>query len=940
MTTLQFLIAASAIAPQLMTNDSKLKPHIWLIRVTGVIVPRRLRADWRQEWEAELLHREELLAVWDRLNRRNKLILLRRSLGAFRDAMLLQPRRLEDEMFQDMRFGVRMMLKHKILTIVAVLSLALGIGANTAIFSLIDALLLKMLPVAEPQRLALFTIAGQRSEDSFWYPLYQQFRDRNRTFSGVIAATGARRMRMTMSESKVGARVESARGQMVSGNFFSVLGAPAALGRTLIEDDDRAGNQQAVAVISYGFWQRRFGGDPAAVGKRITLDDTPFTIIGVAPPKFFGFEVGGNADLWFSLRMAGDQALSNRYGSWMQVMGRLRPEANATQARAEMDVIFQQELAQVAEGYETRSGPKWTEVERRDFLNRHIELQPGGAGWTPLRDMFKKPLFILMTLVGLAQLIACANVANLLLARAVARRKEIAVRLAIGAGRFRLMRQLLTESMLLTFSGAALGLLFAQWSAHLLLSFLPQYNGPIRIDLALNTRVLGFTLAVSLLTGLLAGIAPALRATRLDLASSLKEQASDSKGGRTRLPLNKILVVAQVALSLFLLVGGGLFTRSLQNLKNLDAGFDRENVTLFELDLGSDYPTPRRVTLYKQLLERLEGLPGARAASFSSYSLLSGTSQSMKVSVEGYTPPPDDDMFCKQLWVTPQYFATMGIPLLRGRDFGPQDELPASGPAASVAKRPLVTVINQTMARQFFGDENPIGKRIRFPGYPDKNSEPFEIVGVVKDAKFLTLREKAPRITYFPFLQMPNDFGSTFQLRAVSDPAGLAAAIRRMVQEIDPKVQTLDLRTMNDVVNESLAQERFVAQLAGFFSLFALLLACIGLYGVMSYTVTRRTREIGVRMALGAQGGDVLRMVLRETMLLVLSGLAIGLAAALATTKLVESLLSDLLFGLAATDPLTIALAALLLFAVAALAGWLPARRAARVDPLVALRHE
>ncbi len=918
-----------------------LKPHLWLIKFIGVLIPRRLRADWRQEWEAELRYRETLLAEWDKLDWRNKLDLFRRSLGAFRDAVLLQPKRLEDEMFQDLRFGVRMMLKHKAITIVAVLSLALGIGANTAIFSLIDTLLLRMLPVAEPQRLALFTIAGQRSEDGFTYPLYQQFRDRNRSFSGVIAAAGANRMRMIVSESEGGARVEPARGQMVSGNFFSVLGANAALGRTLVEEDDRAGSPQAVAVISYGFWRRRFGGDPAVIGKRITLDDRPFTIIGVAPPKFFGFEVGGNADLWFPLQMADSRALSNRDGSWIVVMGRLRPEANATQARAEMDVILQQELAEGAERRATRSGAKWTEAERRAFLDRHIELQPGGAGWTPLRDMFKKPLYILMTVVGLAQLIACANVANLLLARAAARRKEIAVRLAIGAGRFRIIRQLLTESLLLTFFGAALGLLFAQWIADLLLTFLPQYHGPIQINLELNTRLLGFTLAVSLLTGLLAGLAPALRATRLDLISSLKEQVSHSSAGEMRLPLNKILVVAQVALSLFLLVGAGLFVRSLQHLKNLDAGFDRENVTLFELDLGREYPVPRRVTLYKQLLARLEALPGARATSFSSYSLLSGTSQSMKASVEGYTPPPDEDMRCKQLWVTPQYFATMGIPLLRGRDFGPQDELPASEPAAAaVAKRPLVAVINETMARQFFGDDNPLGKRIRFPGYPDKNSEPFEIVGVVKDAKYLSLREKTPRIIYFPFLQIPNEFGSTFQLRAIGDQAGHASAIRRVVQELDPKVQTLNLRTMNDVVNESLAQERFVAQLAGFFSLFALILACIGLYGVMSYTVTRRTREIGIRMALGAQGSDVLRMVLRETMLLVVTGMAIGLAAALATTKLIESLLSDLLFGLEATDPLTIALATLSLLAVAALAGWLPARRAARVDPLVALRHD
>src|SRR5262249_2666684 len=596
-------------SPRQMTDQDhkqRVCPQLWLIKVIGVIVPRRLRADWRQEGGAGVRPREQLLAEWDRLDWRNKLDLLRRSLGAFRDALLLQPRRLEDEVFQDLRFGVRMMLKSKVLTTVAVFSLALGIGANTAIFSLIDALLLRKLPVAEPQRLALFTIAGKESEDSFSYPLYQQFRDRNQSFSGVIAAAGTNRMRMTASESGGGGQVEPARGQMVSGNFFSALGANAALRRTLIEDDDRPGNQRAVAVISYGLWQRRCGGDPAAVGKRITLDETPFTIIGVAPPKFFGFEVGGNADLWFPLQMADNRALSNRFGDWLQVMGRLRPEANATQARAEMDVIFQQELAEVGERQSALFGAKWTEAERRDFLDRHIELQPGGAGWTPLGAMFKKPLYILMIVGGLAQLIACANVANLLLARAVARRKEIAVRLAIGAGRFRLIRQLLTESLLLTLFGAALGLLFAQWSAHLLLRFLPQHNGPIQINLALNANALGFTLALSLLTGLLAGLAPALRAPRLDLASSLKEQGSHSRVGKARLPLNKILVVAQVALSLFLLVGAGLFVRTLRNLKNLDAGFDRESVTLFELDLGPGYQVARRVILYKQLLARLE----------------------------------------------------------------------------------------------------------------------------------------------------------------------------------------------------------------------------------------------------------------------------------------------------------------------------------------------
>src|SRR5262245_11189239 len=917
-----------------------LRPHLWLIHLIGVIVPRRLRADWRQEWEAELRYREKLLAEWDRLGWPNKLDLLRRSMAAFWDALWLQPQRLEDEMFQDLRFGMRMLLKSKALTAVAVVSLALGIGANTAIFSMIDALLLRVLPVTNPQELVLFNATGQSQEETFPYPLYQQFRDQNRSFSGVIAAAGANRMRMTVGGSEGGAPVESARGQMVSGNFFSVLGVNAALGRTLIEEDDRAGSAQAVAVISYGFWQRRFGGNPAAVGQQITLDDKLFTIIGVAPPKFFGIEVGDNTELWFTLQMADSGALSNRYGWWLVVMGRLRPEANAAQARAELDVIFQRELADQAQHYSIRPEIKWTETERRAFLDRRIELQPGNTGWTPLRPLFKRPLFILMTIVGLVLLIACANVANLLLARAAARRKEIAVRMAIGAGHFRLIRQLLTESLMLTFLGGALGLLIAHWGSRIFLTFLPQDRGPIEIDLTLNARVLGFTLVVSLLTGVLAGLAPALRATRLDLSSSLKEQVSHSSARMARAPLNKILVVAQVALSLFLLIGTGLFVRSLQNLKNLDAGFDRENVTLFELDLEQAYPSARRVTLYRELLARLEALPGVRAVSFSSYSLLSGTSQSMKVSVDGYTPLNDEDMLCKQLWVTPQYFATMGIALLRGRDFGPQDELPTSEPSTPIAKMPLVAVINETMARQFFGDDNPIGKQIRFPGYRDKNSEPFEIIGVVKDAKYLSLRENTPRITYFPFFQTPSGFGSTFQVRTAGDSAGVAAALRSIAQELDRRLQALNLRTMNDVVNESLAQERFVAQLAGFFSLFALLLACIGLYGLMSYTVTRRTHEIGVRMALGAQASDVRRMVLRETMLLAVAGLAIGLAAAFVTTKMIESLLVDLLFGLKATDPLTIALATLRLLAVASFAGWFPARRAAKVDPMVALRNE
>jgi predicted permease len=810
--------------------------------------------------------------------------------------------------FQDMRYGVRMLLKSKAVTTVAVLSLALGIGANTAIFSLINALMLRVLPVKEPQELAVFSYTnalGTRiTSNSFNYPLYEMFRDRNQSFTGIFAAERVGRARLTV-EGTAG-EVESAQQNRVSGNFFSVLGVNATIGRTLTEADDKIGNPQPVAVISYDFWQRRFGLDPAVVGRRITLDNRPLTIVGVAPPGFFGFEVGRRPDIWWPITEKGDGSLRS-YGSWsILVMGRLRPGVNLTQARAEMHLIYRQQIDEI-----TRSeGANWRPTERRNWFESRIELESGSAGWTLLRQRFRQPLVILMITVAMVLLVACVNIANLLLARAAMRRKEIAVRLALGAGRFRLIRQLLTESVLIAVLGGAAGLLFAHWFVRLLLTYLPQQS-QVSLDVAPDGRVLGFTLAVSLLTGLLFGLAPAWQATRLDLTSSLKDAVGRS-AGRTRLALNKLLVVLQVALSLFLLVGAGLLVRSLQNLKDMDTGFDRENLIQFSVDPGRGYNTEQRVNLHKQVVARLEALPGVRAASFSRPGFLIGGTYRTVPTVPGYAAGPDEDLTSHYIDVGPRFFETMKMPILAGRAFGPQGE---------------GVVINQTMARYFFGDQDPVGKRF----YEGKQQ--YEIIGVVKDARYSDMREQPPRAFY---RQWPPEGSVTFQLRTGGENQAYVATIHRLVREIDPKLQVVDLRTMDDVVNDALAKERFAAQLAGAFSLLALLLACIGLYGVMSYAVARRTLEIGIRMALGAQVRDIVVLVMRETMLLVVIGVAIGLAAALATMRVV----AILLYGLTPTDPLTIALATTLLIGVAALAGHLPARRAARVDPLVTLRNE
>ena len=837
--------------------------------------------------------------------------------------------RLIEDLAQDLRYGLRTLRKSPGFTAVAALSLAFGIGANTAIFSLINALMLRPLRVKNAQELALFSITGPSGTGhGFDYTTYETFRDGNQSFTGVIAADRGWRARLLVNEP--GAGVESVQEQRVSGNFFSVLGVNAVVGRTLIEADDNPSNPQPGAVISYEYWRRRFGLDPQVVGQRVTVNDTALTIVGVAPPGFFGFEVGARPELWWPARA--DISRLKGWG-WFRVIGRLRPGVSIAQAQAEMETIFQRLLND-----EAARSTDWTPTERRKHFEEHVSLEAGSAGHTDLRQEFRQPLFILMVAVGLTLLIACVNVANLLLARAATRRKEIAVRLALGAGRFRLLRQSLTENVLLSLLGGAAGLLFARVFLRGLITYLPQQAHKTTLNVSPDARVLAFTLLVSILTGLLFGLAPAWQATRIHLTASLKDQ-SGASAGQSRLTLNKALVVAQVALSLFLLIGAGLFARSLRNLRTLDAGLNYENIVQFRLDTSGDYGGERLSDLYKRMLARLESLPGAQSATLSNYSLLEGAIVRTGVSIPGYTPPPDKNMSSNTITVGPRFFETMKMPILAGRDFGPQDEPPlappknasaATGPKSPAEAPPLSAVVNQAMARYFFGNENPVGKR--FVG----SGQMIEIIGVTRDSKHVNLREQPQRVFYLYFFQQPWQDIATFQLRVSGQTVDYTAMIERLARELDPQAPAVGLRMMRDWVDDSLTQERFIAQLGSAFSLFALLLACVGLYGVMSYTVARRTNEIGIRMALGAQRSDVVGLVLRETMLLVVIGVIIGLSAALGATRLIASLL----YGLTPNDPLTIALASMLLLTVAALAGYLPARRASRVDPMVALRHD
>ncbi len=834
-------------------------------------------------------------------------------------------------LWSDIRYGIRMLAKARGFTAVAVLTLALGIGANTAIFTLIDALLLRPLPgVRDPQELVLVAGRGDSSSASFTYPHYVQLCEECRSFSGLFASARIDKRRLLVTGA--GGRTESIQAQAVSANFFEVLGVPIAFGRSLMPSDGQAGDSPPVAVISYGFWQRCFGFDPTAVGRWITLDDIPFTIVGVAPRGFRGFEVGRNPDLWWPVQMVPSvegqkDILTDRGFTWLQIMGRLTPGVTREQAYAEMRGIYRRIIDE--------ESVRWrlSAEQRQRRLEERFELQAGGAGSTALGQEFRRPLVLLMVMVSLVLLVACANLAGLLLARGATRHHELSTRLALGASRWTLSRQLIAESLLLAAAGGVLGLLVAQWGVLLVAGYLPGYGRTIVLELTPDLRVLAFTFLVSAATGVLSGLVPAWRGSRIDLAATLKDRTARGTGTGPGQRWNKLLVVSQLALSGCLLTGAGLFVRTVQKLNALDCGFNREHLVTFELEVGKDASHAQRMNLCRQVLQRLESLPGVRSAGLSSTRSLTGADGgwgSWKVVVDGAGAALGEGVEARSVCVTPRYFETMGIPLLRGREFLPQDEsAPHAGGTSPV---PPVAIVDEALARRLFGNDDPVGRHLRSLNRP---MPLLEIVGVARNVRHYGLREQ-PTINLYNVETNYYRGCLFFYVRTSTSPLALAPGIRKIVREIDPTVGVAGLRTMREVVDDHLYQDRLISHLTSFFSLCALALACLGLYGTLSYTVARRTQEMGVRMALGAQPGDVLSLVVRQGMVLVVTGCAIGLALALALTRLIASQL----YGVTSVDPLTFIGVGLVLLTTALLACYLPARRAARIDPMVALRCE
>jgi predicted permease len=823
----------------------------------------------------------------------------------------------------DFRYALRTLVKAPAFTIVVVLTLALGIGANTAIFSLTDQVLLRMLPVKDPARLVVLDGPGAFrgrtfNNGTFSYPMYRDFRDQNTVFDGVVARfpTGLAMLANGQSE-----RVN---GELVTGNYFDVLGVRAQIGRTLTPDDDRSPGGGTVAVLSHNFWMRRFAGDPSVVNRTISLNGLPMTIVGVAPAGFFGIVIGETADVMVPVTMKAQMTptwddLQSRTSRWLTVMARVKTGVSVPQAEAAMNVLYRQ----INEG-ELKEMTNVSQTFHDRFLSKHLFLRPGAKGRSDLRTQFTTPILVLMGMVGLVLLIACANVANLLIARGAARQKEVAIRLAMGATRAAIVRQRLVESLVLSGAGALLGLGIAWWTGTALLKMLPGDGTGQILSAAPDMRVTLFAIAAALITAILFGLAPALSSTRPALTSTLKDEAGSVVGGTGHGRFRKGLVVVQVGLSVLLLAGAGLFARSLYNLKTLNPGFNADQLLGFSVNPAlNGYARERAIQLLQQIQEQLERLPDVRSATASVITLMTDSEWSSTVKVEGYKPKDGEDMNPSVNAVGPGYFATIGQTLVSGREFTAKD-----GDGA-----PKVAIINETMAKYFFGTENPIGRHI---GWGRDKVANIEIVGVARDSKTTTLRQQPKRFVYTPYMQEPEIDRMTFYLRARGGAAGIGASARQAVRGIDPNLPIFEMKTMAAVVDESLFLERMVAALSVAFGGLATLLAAIGLYGVMSYTVARRTREIGIRMALGAERGSVLWLVLKEVALMVGIGVGLGLPLAYALSRVVQSQL----FDLSAHDPIAMGASAALLGLVALVAGYLPARRATRIDPMLALRYE
>jgi len=832
---------------------------------------------------------------------------------------------------QDLRYAFRQLRKSPGFTAVAVLTLALGIGANTAIFTVVNGLLLKMLPVKEPQQLVVVgdpTNPNTRSSggprtDIFSYPLYKELRDGNSVFSGLCAAATDHRIEVDAGSGETSD--EKVEGRMVSGNYFTVLGLAPAAGRLFSDSDDTAESANPVVVLGYGYWQRKFALSPSIIGQDIRLNDYPFTVVGVAPAGFDGDVVGEQMAVFVPLSMQ-PQIVRGRHWrntsntSWLSLIGRLKSGTTAAQAEANLNLVFQQAV-------KGSYGATLSADDRSTIRETHmsIEVSPGGGGLSELRADYRIPLLLLMGIVGLVLLIACVNVANLLLARASIRNREMAIRLAIGANRRRLLQQLLTESMVLALLGGAAGSLLAVWGVRVLVRI---FDSGATLPLVPDARVLLFTIGVSLLTGMLFGLVPALRTLRVSVSPALKDSARTTTDRGSRFGWGKALIAGQVALSLLVLFAAGLLVRSLEKLMAQDFGYRRDHLVIARLDpAAGGYDNEKMKVLAQELATRVAATPGVRAVTYSKNGLFAGSESDDGILVPGFTSSNAGDQEAQDDYVGPGYFETVGIPILAGRGIEARD----SGTSERVA------VVNEAMVKHFFHGQDPVGRQFTIDD-PDWRGKALTIVGVSHDAKDhgSTLREEVQPRFYMAFQQVPDPTQIVLEAQVEGAPSASVPNVLSQIKGDDPHLPISFVRTLEGLVAGSAANQIALAKLSTFFAGVALLLACVGLYGVMSYTVAGRTREIGVRMALGARQGDVLQLVMREGMLLVGVGLVIGIPLALASSPVLHSFL----FGLKSTDPLSLIAVVLLLGAIGALAGFFPARRAAKVDPIVALRCE
>jgi predicted permease len=827
----------------------------------------------------------------------------------------------------DLRQALRALKKSPLFTSVAIASLALGLGANTAIFNLLDQILLRPLPVKSPYELVLVStpgpargmFEGDNSDRIFSRPVYLELRDRNQVFSGLAARFPTATNLVFQGQS------ESVRAEVVSGNFFDVLGVSAVRGRLLSPADDMVKSGHPVVVLGYGFWQRRFGGDEGVLGKTVRVNNSLMTVIGIAPRGFFSLNVGRNPDIYVPLAMKAEMTptwdrYDDRTAHFLHIVGRLKPGMTAEHATPSLQVIFKPILEADLAALTGDISQKF----RERFLAKPLVLTSAHNGVPTFRESAGTPLYILMAMVGLVLLIACANVANLLVARGIGRQKEVAIRLALGASRTDVIRQLLAESLVLAILGAGAGLLVSAWTSSLLVDSIPGDGGITSLNASLGPRTIAFTFAVALITGIAFGLLPAIQATRPNVYPTLKDQGSSVIGGFGQIRSRQALVIAQVALSLLLLFGAGLFTRSLMNLRKLDPGFQTSNMVTFAVDASRNGYAPDRIReTYQRLQEQLASVPGVKSAALNDIMLLGGDHTTNWIRVEGYQPKPDDKMQPNFSYISPGYFSTVGMPLLLGRDFTPADRWGSH----------RVAIVNETFARHYFHGENPLGRRF---GTNREGAGDIEIIGVAKDAKYDSLRGQDQQFVYKPYLQDETPGYITADIRTAMAPEVVLPSLRREVAKVDPNLALFDLETMETRVNESLFAERIIATLCASFGALATLLASIGLYGVTAFSVARRTREIGIRMALGAGRGRVLRMVLREVSWMCLVGVGLGIPLAIGLSRY----LTSQLYGIAPTDLPTLLFSAVTMMLVSLLAGILPARRAATVDPIIALRYE